>query len=1037
MPSFILGMRNMSAERLQEELESLKKEHRHVKALLLNTEKEAQRLKNRLDEARGLNEELTNSTSWKLTAPLRAITHHAKQSIRRLQGAMLNTTIGAGRRVLRFVPLKYHSFLKTAVYRNLSWLLSEEVLLKFSNNESTFKSCVTCARESIPVLRDFSEQSICKTLNAKIAVHIHMFYLDLVQEFVTHLNNIPFSFDLYISTVTEKAMQDCCDAFRNIKYLEKLDIRVVPNRGRDIAPFVVTFGDILKGYDYVSHIHTKKSLYNDGKTDGWREYLLNNLFGSEYRLRQIFSVFLREPEIGLIYPQNYLRLPYAANTWLANRGQAQAWGKRLGIHQIPEGYFDFPAGSMFWARTSAIRSLFDTGIKIDDFPQERGQTDGTLAHTMERMLGALPVANGYDIVAIADDSRSRWSPWCIEPYLNRSKQDIHAKISNPTIKMLVVDVFDTILSRPLLNPESIKRIVASRVNSTTGGKYLKWRSIAENNARKTEGRDVGLDQIYAKLRKLAELSEDEINNLRQIEEYTEIHAVRPRQEVLDFMRFAKKRGKRIVIASDTYLSKDCIEKMLIAAAIPDWDNLYISSDVGLRKDTGELYTFILNQENLKPEQVVVMGDNERSDLQIPVDRGFSSIHIFRHTELARAMPRMGRLVDKTLNAKDLNSEITLGLAMQSNYENVICDHLSEDNLASSDPETIGFSVLAPLLTAFADWLIAQAKMDGVERLYFLSREGEILKKVYDEWATGIGEAPESRYLEVSRRAVLVPTITGLDDIYEIAKETFFSNTVESFLLERYGLELNQNDMEEIYRRRLWQRDRPVRIKNGNIHAVIKLLDYLAPRIISIAESEQDALKDYLQLSGLSDTKNMAVVDVGYSGTIQSRIMELLDCKIHGYYIMTSRKGKDVIEKYDVNMIGAVHNYVDHTTRLPVLYLRNFQFEKFLSSDAAQLLYYKKNKGSPQAIYRELSDPERNSKQIRKSIRKGMLRYAARARQVREEVYPAFSPALEVGVELLESFFRKISKAESTVLENIAHEDHFNGRGVITAEQNRC
>lgn len=311
-----------------------------IETLLQNKEREVKSLKSRIDDLHQLNEELRNSNSWKITAPLRVIVYYTKQILRHLHSGIRNTVIGAGRFVLPFVPIKYRTILKASVYRKLGWLLSEEVSQKISTNQLD----IVRARESIPVLRDFGEQPEQKILNAKIAVHVHIFYVDLAEEFVSLLDNMPFTFDLFISTTSNKAKLECIDAFGRIRHLGKLVVKKVPNRGRDIAPFIVTFGDSLKDYDYVSHLHTKKSLYNSGKTDGWREYLLDNLFGTEVRLRQIFSVFINEPETGLIYPQNYFRLPYAANTWLANRGQGQAWGKRLGIHQIPEGYFNFPAG---------------------------------------------------------------------------------------------------------------------------------------------------------------------------------------------------------------------------------------------------------------------------------------------------------------------------------------------------------------------------------------------------------------------------------------------------------------------------------------------------------------------------------------------------------------------------------------------------------------------------------------------------------------------------------------------------------------------
>jgi hypothetical protein len=56
---------------------------------------------------------------------------------------------------------------------------------------------------------------------------------------------------------------------------------------------------------------------------------------------------------------------------------------------------------MFWARSKALQRLLDLDLRFDDFPEEQGQIDGTLAHAVERSFAFLAEANGCHWAKIA------------------------------------------------------------------------------------------------------------------------------------------------------------------------------------------------------------------------------------------------------------------------------------------------------------------------------------------------------------------------------------------------------------------------------------------------------------------------------------------------------------------------------------------------------------------------------------------------------------------------------------------------------------
>jgi lipopolysaccharide biosynthesis protein len=51
---------------------------------------------------------------------------------------------------------------------------------------------------------------------------------------------------------------------------------------------------------------------------------------------------------------------------------------------------------MFWARSSVLKSLVDLELRWEDYPPEPVRINGTILHSMERMLGVLPGLTGFE-----------------------------------------------------------------------------------------------------------------------------------------------------------------------------------------------------------------------------------------------------------------------------------------------------------------------------------------------------------------------------------------------------------------------------------------------------------------------------------------------------------------------------------------------------------------------------------------------------------------------------------------------------------------
>lgn len=980
-------------------------------------------------------QDLVHSTSWRITGPLRFVS-------RLLNGQHHQAMDGLRRRARPLARWAYYRMPPTwrGPLLDMAFRIGAPLFRGMGHyeiwrqhNRLSQSSASYSASSAISALVDIASIApIAHPPAGKIAIHAHIFYENLVAEFSSQLAHMPFGYDLFVSVPTEGVRQICEKSFTALPHLEQLTVRVVPNRGRDIAPMFCTFGATLRTYDFIAHIHGKKSLYNNGATAGWREYLLTSLLGSSTQIRSIFSLMVHDDSVGIVYPQNFAQLPYFANTWLSNRSQANIFCAKLGITDIPHGFFNFPAGSMFWARTDALKPLFDLELRLEDFPEETGQKDATTAHCLERLLALTANKAGLKTAILHDASTPRWSMWGLESYLARNQQWAESAVSAPGIRLVVFDIFDTLLVRPFLDPECIKEIVAKRAEVDAGSVYTAMRTRAESTARQRAGRDVGLDAIYSEFAEMSGLGKDEVNRLRCLEEAIELSAVSPRAEVVALLRHALAQGKRVVLASDMYLPKSVIESMLAHHGISGWQALYLSSDVGMRKDSGKLYTHILACESVSPSDVLMVGDNEHSDLQIPSDMGIHTVHVLRPVELARNVPRLGHLIDRAVLAKNLNEQLTLGLIVRENFHPVFYPAFDPFALIPVSPTAIGYSVLGPLALAFAQWLSRTSVNDAIDRLYFLSREGQFLKTVYDRWVAHIPGAVQSDYLVLSRRTVTVPMIASVEDIYIIARARYFPNKLSNFIFERFGLELSDELWQEIAMQSEWRRDKLVEVVDEKIDHLKPLLAALAPKIIAQGQVEHPGLMAYLDELGLNSEVNVAVVDIGYAGTIQGRLNRLLMRKVHGYYMITDQRADVVSRQHGVLAQGCFGQGITADANAPALLSQSFALEKLLSSDDAQVVRYLLNSaGVLISEHRELSQAELQTRVVRHQIQAGALKFVDDAIGVKNKLADSFLVPPGVASAIYEAFMKRQSDSERAVIGSMVLDDYYCGRGLVS------
>jgi lipopolysaccharide biosynthesis protein len=227
----------------------------------------------------------------------------------------------------------------------------------------------------------------------RIAVCLHVYYIDLWPELVAHLKRLSMPFDLFVGLIDRKEPLD--EIQRTIRAdFPAARVFVFPNHGRDIFPFVsMAAAGLFDPYEAVCKIHTKKSPHRvDG--DHWRHTLVGGILPPE-NADQLVERFLANPDWSMLVADGQI---YEGTEWWGSNIEAvPQLLNRVEIKPDVER-LRFPAGSIYWIKQPMINLIRGMHLTYDDFDVEAAQLDGTPAHAFERVLGYMSDNAGMDIV---------------------------------------------------------------------------------------------------------------------------------------------------------------------------------------------------------------------------------------------------------------------------------------------------------------------------------------------------------------------------------------------------------------------------------------------------------------------------------------------------------------------------------------------------------------------------------------------------------------------------------------------------------------
>ena len=232
----------------------------------------------------------------------------------------------------------------------------------------------------------------------KIAIHLHVFYVDLLEEFLQAFQSFHFSYDLFITTDRDDKKAE----IEKILEHKQVDaqIFVTGNIGRDVLP-MLKLKKYLSKYDYIGHFHTKKSKEADfWAGESWRKELIDMLVRPA---DQIVSQLNQDNHLGIVIADipsffRFNRIVVAWNEALISPEMNKLWKrmncqKEVNFKQM--NTFVMSYGTFVWFKYDALSALFDLDLTDEDIPKEP-LPQNSILHAIERLLVYIAWDKQYD-----------------------------------------------------------------------------------------------------------------------------------------------------------------------------------------------------------------------------------------------------------------------------------------------------------------------------------------------------------------------------------------------------------------------------------------------------------------------------------------------------------------------------------------------------------------------------------------------------------------------------------------------------------------
>lgn len=230
--------------------------------------------------------------------------------------------------------------------------------------------------------------------------------------------------------------------------------------------------------------------------------------------------------------------------------------------------------------------------------------------------------------------------------MNKSLNDFYTKAKAPSVELVSVDVFDTLLYRTHVPEEMRFYEISEKFSQRLDQKYgislsaddlflqrlLSAKLAYRLTPKRKSVREADYQTIVHSILNTFRLDPCHYDDYADTEYRYEIDALYLNDEIAEFLyKFKHHMNKKIIAISDMYFNSQQIGKLVNEKTGElTLDNIYSSADFGITKASGHLFPAVGKLEDVGFDNWVHCGDNYKSDFVSPSNLGITSIYTPRN-----------------------------------------------------------------------------------------------------------------------------------------------------------------------------------------------------------------------------------------------------------------------------------------------------------------------------------------------------------------------------------------------------------------------